>query len=190
MDGRFMEAALTCFSTYDFEKVTIHHISSFTVVPPTVLIAEFGDKTQLFAVVLSWYIDNGFDLMLQKLRQACCPISAILHLFRVVIEPSAISGASSARLVFTTAISLATRSSAFERIVSDATQKLEIFFRECVAEDREISDGLTREPAGHVAKLLLGSVAALPVLARADGRHATAEQFIKSVELLLRRKFG
>jgi hypothetical protein len=44
-DPGFMEAALICFSTYDFEKVTIQQISSFTVVPPRMLIAEYGNKT-------------------------------------------------------------------------------------------------------------------------------------------------
>jgi AcrR family transcriptional regulator len=189
MDPGFMEAALTCFSTYDFEKVTIHHISSFTVVPPTVLIAEFGDKTQLFAAVLNWYIDNGFDSMLRQMRKACCPVNAILCFFRVVSERSITCGGSSARLVFTTAITLATRSSAFEYIVSEAMQKLETFFYECVTEGQKTSDGMTREPAEHVVKLLIGSVSALPVLARADSKHATVDQFIKSVELLLRRKF-
>jgi hypothetical protein len=190
MDPGFMEAALICFSTYDFEKVTIHQISNFTVVPPKMLMAEYGNKTQLFAAVLSWYIDNGFDSMLRQLRKAFCPVTAILCFFRVVSERSVTFGGSSARLVFITAISLATRSSAFEHIVSDAMQKLETFFYECVAEGQEMSDGMTREPAEHVAKLLIGSVAALPALAHADGRHATVDQLVESVELLLRRKFG
>jgi hypothetical protein len=189
-DPGFMEAALICFSTYDFEKVTIHHLSSFTVVPPTMLIEEFGDKTQLFAAVLGWYIDNGFDSMLQQLRKACCPVGAILCFFRMVSERSVTSGGSGARLVFTTAMNLATRHSAFEHIVSDATHKLETFFSECVSEAQETSDGMMREHAEQVAKLLVGSVAALPVLAHAHSGHSTVDQFIKSVELLLTRKLG
>jgi AcrR family transcriptional regulator len=183
-----MEAALTCFSTYGFDKVTIHDLSSFTVVPPTMLIEEFGDKTELLVTVLSWYVDNGFDLMLRQLRKALCPVGAILCFFRVVSERSVTSGSSSARLVFTTAMSLASRHSAFEHIVSDATHKLETFFSECVAEAQETSDDMTREPAEQVAKLLIGSVAALPVLAHADDGHSTVDQFIKSVELRLKRE--
>src|SRR4051812_4599916 len=150
-DPGFMEAALICFSTYDFEKVTIQHISSFTVVPPRMLIAKYGNKTQLFAAALRWYIDNGFESMLRQLRKAFCPVSAVLYFFRVVSERSVAFGGSSARLVFTTAIRLATRSSAFEHIVSDAMQKLERFFCECVAEGQETTDPMTREPAEHVA---------------------------------------
>jgi TetR/AcrR family transcriptional regulator, transcriptional repressor for nem operon len=190
MDPGFMEAALMCFSTYDFERVTIHQISSFTVVSPKILIAEYGNKTQLFAAVLSWYIDNRFDTTLRQLREDFCPIAAVLCFFRMVSERSVTFGDSSARLVFTTAIRLATRSSAFERIVSDAMQKLETFFYECVAQGQGTTDGMTREPAEHVAKLLTGSVAALPALAHADGRHATVDQFVESVELLLTRKSG
>jgi hypothetical protein len=190
MDPGFMEAALICFSTYDFEKVTIDQISSFTVVPPKILIAEYGNKTQLFAAVLRWYIDNGFDSMLRQLRKASCPVTGILCFFRVVTERSVIFGGSGARLLFTTAISLATRSSIFEDIVSDAMQKLETFFCECVAEGQETIDSTTREPPEQVAKLLIGSIAALPALACADGRHATVDQFVKSVELLLRRRHG
>lgn len=185
-DPDFMEAALICFSTYDFEKITIGQISSFTVVPPTMLVAEYGGKTQLFAAVLSWYIDNHFDSMLRHLRKASCPITAILCFFRVVSGPSVTFGGNSARLLFTTAISLAARGSAFEDIVSDAMQKLEFFFNECVTEGQETSDSMTREPADQVAKLLIGSIAALPALAR--GGHATVDQLVKSVELLLTRR--
>ena len=190
MEPGFMEAALICFSTYDFERITIHQISSFTVVPPRVLISAYGNKTQLFAAVLSWYIDNGFDSMLRQLRKDLCPVGAILCFFRVVSERTVTSGGSNARLVFTIGISLATRSSAFEHIVSHAMQKLETFFYECVAEGQETRDGMTREPAEHVAKLLIGSVAALPAFARADNRHASVDQFVESVELLLRRMVG
>ncbi|MPW22650.1 hypothetical protein GCT13_39030 [Paraburkholderia sp. CNPSo 3157] len=187
MDPGFMESALICFSTYEFETVTIHQISNFTVVPPSMLIAEYGNKTQLFAAALSWYIDNGFDSMLRQLRKAYCPVAAILCFFRVISERSLIFGGSNARLVFTTAIGLATRNSAFEHIVSNAMQKLETFFCECVTEGQGTVNDMTQEPAEHVAKLLIGSVAALPTLIRVDGRHATVDQFVRSVELLLRR---
>ncbi|MCR4471807.1 TetR/AcrR family transcriptional regulator [Burkholderia sp. SCN-KJ] len=189
LDSGFMEAALTCFSTYDFEEITIHHISNFTVVPPTMLVTEFGDKTQLFAAVLRWYVDNDFELTLRQLRKARRPVGAILSFFLVVSERSVTSGGGGARLVFTTAISLATRNPSFASIVSDAMQKLETFFFDCVAEGPETSDGMTRAPAEQIVKLLIGSVSALPVLIRADGRHETVDQFIKSVELLLESKF-
>ncbi|MFP3556174.1 hypothetical protein SB861_36485 [Paraburkholderia sp. SIMBA_049] len=188
MDPGFVEAALNCFSTYDFDKVTIHHISNFTVVSPAMLIAQFGDKTRLFAAVLSWYIENGFDSMLRQLRKAYCPITAILYFFRVISERSIISGGSGARLVFTTAISLATRSTTFACIVEDAMHKLETFFYECVVDSQEANDGMTRASAEHVAKLLIGSAAAVPVMVRAGDMHSTVDQFIKSVERLLRRQ--
>ena len=190
LDPGFMEAALTCFSTYDLEKVTFHHISNFTVVPPTILTAEFGDKTQLFAAVLSWYIDNSFDSMLRQLRRTQSPVGAILYFFQVVSERSVTTGGSGARLVFTTAIALAPRSSAFEHIVSNALQKVEAFFCECVAEAQEMNEGMTREPAEHLAKLLLGSVVALPILAHAADRHATVDQLIESVKCLLAKKLS
>jgi AcrR family transcriptional regulator len=189
-DRDFMEAALICFSTHEFEKVTIHQISSFTVVPPSILIAEYRNKTQLLAAALSWYIDNGFDSMLRELRRTHCPVAAILSFFRVISDPSVISGRSSARLIFTTAISLATRNLAFEHIVSDAIQKLETFFHECVTEGQETIDNMTQEPAEHVAKLLIGSVAALPALTRVDGGHAAVDQFIRSIQLLLHKGRG
>ncbi|MBP0594183.1 TetR/AcrR family transcriptional regulator [Paraburkholderia sp. LEh10] len=181
-----MESALICFSTHDFETVTIHQISNFTVVSPSMLFAEYGNKTQLFAAALSWYIDNRFDLMLRQLRKAYCPIAVNLCFFRVISERSFVFGGSSARLVFITAISLAIRNSAFEHISSSAMQKLETFFCECVTEGQGTINNMTREPAEHVAKLLIGSVAALPVPSGVDGRHVPVDRFVKSVELLLR----
>ena len=190
MDPGFMEAALICFSTYDFERVTIHQISGFTVVPPSMLIAEYGNKTQLFASTLSWYIDNGFDSMLKQLRKTNGPLTAILCFFRVISERSVTSGGSGARLVFTTAISLATRDSAFEHIVSNAMKKLETFFYECVTEGQATNDNMTQEPAEHIARLLIASVAALPAMTRVDGNKATVDQFVGSVERLLRKSRG
>jgi len=190
MDPGFMDAALICFSTYDFKKITIRQISSFTVVPPSMLIAGYGNKTQLFAAALSWYIDNNFDSMLRQLRKTHSPVAAILCFFRVISGRSMILGGNNARLVFTTGISLATRNSAFQQIVSNAMLKLEKFFCECIVEGQETIDNMTQEPAEHVAKLLIGSVAALPVLTRLDENHTTADQFIESLELLLRKSRG
>jgi AcrR family transcriptional regulator len=189
-DRDFMEAALICFSTHEFGKVTIHQISGFTSVPSSMLIAEYRNKTELFAAALNWYVDNGFDSMLRELRKTHCPVAAILSFFRAVSERSVNAGGSSARLIFTTAISLATRNLAFEQILSDAIHKLETFFHECVTEGQETIDNMTQEPAEHVTKLLIGSVAALPALTRVDGGHAAVDQFIRSIHLLLQKGRG
>ncbi|MBN3759238.1 hypothetical protein [Burkholderia sp. Ac-20365] len=186
-DPGFFEAALICFSTYSFERVTIHQISDFTVVRPAVLQAEFGDKTRLLAAVLTWYIDNGFDSMLRQLRKTCCPVSAILCFFRAIGERPPLPGGGGARLLFSTAMRLAGHDSAFAQIVSDAMQKLEIFFYECVVESQEANDRMTRAPAEHVVDLLIGYIAAFPAMPRAKHSGSTVDQVIKSVELLLRR---
>ncbi|MFP3711216.1 hypothetical protein SB783_45340, partial [Paraburkholderia sp. SIMBA_009] len=79
--------------------------------------------------------------------------------------------------MFTTAISLATRSTTFACIVEDAMHKLETFFYECVVDSQEANDGMTRASAEHVAKLLIGSAAAVPVMVRAGDMHSTVDQF-------------
>ena len=120
-----MEAALSSFSTYDLHRATVCQIAIYTGVPAARLAIEFGDETQIFGAVLTWYFDEGFVAWLHRLHRICDPVEAISRLFHSISEQPGSTQTNEVGLLFVTAMNLAPGSPIFERIVRNAMHKLE-----------------------------------------------------------------
>nr|WP_132458193.1 hypothetical protein [Paraburkholderia sp. BL8N3] len=184
-----MEAALICFSTYDLHRTTVFQIAIYTGVPAARLTVEFGDETQIFGAVLTWYLDEGFVAWLHRLQSICDPVEAILRFFESITEQPGSTETNEVRLLFVTAMNLAPGSPIFGRIVAVAMHKLETFFCECVTEGLTSGQIIANETAEDIAKLLLVFVAALPVLA-CMGDRGSILQILHSVQSLLEQDIG
>jgi TetR/AcrR family transcriptional regulator, transcriptional repressor for nem operon len=143
-------------------------------IPGPVSYNAVGDKRTLYRRSLDHYLDRSVRERVDRLENSLSPREAIATFLQEIIERSLSDKQRRGRMLVNSALELAPHDLEFQRVVARAFAEIEAFFRQCVVAGQR--DGtIAPQPADDLARLFLGIVLGIRVLARAKPERALLE---------------
>lgn len=180
-----LDAATRCFWSRGYEATSVRDLTDGMGIGGASLYNSFGGKRALFATVLGRYVEQGFDRRAQHLESSFPPREAIREFFAGIVERSLTDSERKGCMLVNSALEVAPHDGEFQREIAAILARMEAFFRRCVdAGQRDGSISMAR-PAEDLARLLLGVLLGLRVLARVRPERELLEGLLRPALSLL-----
>jgi TetR/AcrR family transcriptional repressor of nem operon len=145
----------------------------------------FGDKHALFRRALDRYIETGLSDRLERIEGHLPPREAISAFFDDIVERSLGDPQRKGCLLVNAALEVAPHDPELQRVVSKFFTKVEEFFHRCVIAGQKSGTITLVQPSQDLARLLLGTLLGIRVMARARPERALLEGLVKPAFALL-----
>ncbi len=161
-----LNAAILCFWSRGYEATSIRDLANAMGISGPSMYNTFGDKRALYKMALDHYVERGFCDRTRRFEAELAPRAAIDAFFDEIIELSLNDQQRKGCLIVNAALELAPHDPEFQTALTVVLRNMESFFYRCVKAgqgDGTISKAL---PAEDLARMLLGLLMGLRVLAR------------------------
>jgi TetR/AcrR family transcriptional repressor of nem operon len=163
-----LEGAIECFWRNGYEATSVRDLAREMGINCASLYNAFGNKRSLFCLALERYLDSSMRERIKRMETSRSPKRAIRAFIAEIIARSAADEDRRGCLLVNSALEMAPHDRALRRTIAQRLGELESFFRRCViAAQRDGSVPRDREPT-DLARLLLGVVLGIRVLARTN----------------------
>jgi TetR/AcrR family transcriptional repressor of nem operon len=180
-----LEAALNCFWQRGYEATSVRDLAASMGLSAPSLYNAFGDKQALFARTLERYLDCTTRDRLRRYETALPPKEAILQFFAEIIDHSINDRKRKGCFLVNSALEVAPHQSELGAVIVEQFAEIEAFFKRCIL--RAQADGST--PCGidasDTARLLLGVLLGIRVLARSAPNRTLLEGMARPALALL-----
>jgi TetR/AcrR family transcriptional regulator, transcriptional repressor for nem operon len=174
-----LEAALECFWRRGYEATSIRDLTRSMGLTAPSLYNAFGDKHALFSRALDHYLDHTTRDRLRRLETSLAPKKAIRRFFAEIIDHSIKDPDYKGCFLVNSALEVAPHHADCRAVVNEQLHDIEGFFKRCIRAGQ--ADGTI--PAGVAAddsaRLLLGVLLGLRVLARTRQTRAVLESVVR-----------
>jgi TetR/AcrR family transcriptional repressor of nem operon len=180
-----LDAAVQCFWARGFEATSVRDLADRMGITGASLYNAFGDKRALYRRALDHYVKASFGDRVGRFEGKLAPRAAIEAFFREIIERSLDDPARKGCMLVNSALEVAPHDPDFLAAVSDVLRQVEAFFQRCVAAGQ--ADGtISKAQAAHdLARLLLGVLLGIRVLARTRPERPLLEGMLRPALALL-----
>ena len=145
----------------------------------------FGDKRALYRRALDQYIADSFVERSHRIESTLPPREAIGAFFREIIARSLGDKQRKGCMLVNTALELAPHDPEFQRVVAQVFVRIEAFFRRLIQAGQRDGTIAASQPANDLARLLLGALLGIRVLARARPERELLEGLARPALALL-----
>ena len=166
-EERVLAAAGDVFWARGFEATSTRALTECTGLTPASIYNAFGDKRGFYLRVLRYYLDQNLRERIVRLERTQSPGSAIACFFREIVARSLADPEHRGCMLMNTAIEATNNDPEMQRIVADETVVIERFFHRCADAAQKAGEIPKNQPAEDIARMLLGLLAGLRLLARA-----------------------
>jgi TetR/AcrR family transcriptional regulator, transcriptional repressor for nem operon len=164
-EATVLEAAMQCFWVRGYESTSVRDLAEQMGITGASLYNAFGDKRSLYRRALDYYLEQSVHDRVIRF-EPLPPYPAIRAFFDEIIERSASDPQHRGCLLVNSALEMAPHDPEFRKIVADELRYIEAFFHRRVAAGQEDGTITSSQPADALAKLLLGVLLGIRVLAR------------------------
>jgi TetR/AcrR family transcriptional repressor of nem operon len=161
-----LDAAIECFWSRGYEATSVRDLAVAMGIAGPSLYNTFGDKRTLYRRALEHYVERGFCERVRRFESRLAPRAAIGAFFDEIIELSLADEQRKGCLIVNSALELAPHDPEFQAALTDVLCDMEAFFHRCVKAAQATGAINPRLPADDLARMLLGLVMGLRVLAR------------------------
>lgn len=179
-----LEKAVQCFWSRGYEAVSVRDLAAEMGIKGASLYNTFGDKRSLYRRALDHYVAQTVGDRLQRLAGAP-PREALERFYAEIIERSLNDAERKGCLLVNSALEVAPHDDEFREVVAGVLKDIEAFFLHCVTAGQAEGSITTRQPAADLARLLLGALMGIRVLARTRPDRELLEGIVKPVFFLL-----
>jgi len=179
-----LDAAIECFWHRGYRASSVRDLASSMGICGTSLYNSFGNKRSLFIKALERYLDRSVRARIGRL-QAAPPKRAIHAFFHEIIERSLNDRARRGCLLINSALEVAPHDRKLGAEIAQRLSEIEGFFRDRIMAGRADGSIPKRVDAENVARLLLGVLLGLRVLARSRPERALLEGMAQPALALL-----
>jgi TetR/AcrR family transcriptional regulator, transcriptional repressor for nem operon len=161
-----LKAAMECFWHRGYEATSLRDLTSAMGLTAPSIYNAFGDKQKLFGRVLEQYIESTTRERLRRLQKDLPPKEAIRRFFAEIVDHSINDKHRKGCFLVNSALEVAPHDAKCRAIIAAQFGNIEAFFRECILAgqaDKTISGDIE---ASEAARLLLGVLLGIRVLAR------------------------
>ncbi|CAD5200403.1 TetR/AcrR family transcriptional regulator [Pseudomonas sp. FEN] len=181
-----LEAAIRCFWSRGYEATSVRDLALAMGITGASLYNAFGDKRALFALALDHYIKRGFCERSARLEQQLPPREAILTFFNEIIELSLSDPEHKGCFIVNAALEVAPHDPEFKAVLATVQEGMEGFFRRCISAGQAQGSINMSQPADDLARLCLGVLMGLRVLARSRPERELLEGLVRPLFGLLK----
>jgi TetR/AcrR family transcriptional repressor of nem operon len=184
-EAAVLDAAVQCFWAKGFEATSVRDLADEMGITGASLYNAFGDKRALYRRALDRYIAGSFVERSRRIERSLPPQEAIRAFFREIIERSLKDRDRKGCMLVNSALEMAPHDREFRKVVADILVEVEMFFRRLVLAGQRNGSVSRSQPADDLARLLLGALLGIRVLARARPERELLEGLVRPVLALL-----
>ena len=180
-----LDAAIECFRRRGYEATSVRDLTACMGIGATSLYNSFGDKRALFIKALERYIDRSVRARLNRLESSLTPKQAVRTLIEDVIERSLADRTRGGCLLINSALEIAPHDPELGAEIAERLGEIEGFFRRSIVAAQ--TDGTMPQKLNScdTARLLLGVLLGIRVLARSKPERALLEGVARPALALL-----
>jgi len=184
-EAAVLDAAVQCFWMRGYEATSIRDLAGETGITAASLYNAFGDKRSLYGRALDYYVKHSFVDRVGRFEGHLPPREALSAFFGEIIERSLSDKQRKGCMLVNSALEVAPHDSMFQRVIADVLIQVEAFFFRCVTAGQKSGTITTSQPANDLARLLLGVLLGIRVLARSRPERELLEGLARPVFALL-----
>jgi TetR/AcrR family transcriptional repressor of nem operon len=167
-----LDAAIACFWHRGYEATSVRDLAETMGISGPSLYNAFGDKRALFVAALERYLDHSTRARIKRLGDSLPPKQAVRRFIEEIIERSLSDRERRGCFLINSALEVAPHDRKLGALIADRLGEIEAFFRRSVeAAQADGSVPSDRSP-GDLARLLLGVLLGIRVLARSKPERA------------------
>lgn len=161
-----LDAAILCFWSRGYEATSVRDLADAMAISGPSLYNTFGDKRLLFKKALDHYVQRGFCDRVKRYETELAPRAAIDAFFDEIIQLSLTDEQRKGCFIVNSAMELAPHDPEFQAALRSILNEMEAFFLRCVKAGQHDGTINSATPAKDLARMLLGLLMGLRVLAR------------------------
>jgi len=184
-EAEALDAAIGCFWRRGYSATSMRDLEAEMGIGSASLYNVFCDKRTLFLRALDRYLDGTMRERIGRLERTLPPKEAVTVFIGEIVERSLNDPERRGCMLVNAAAEIAPHDAEFGREISSRLEELQGFFRRMIAKAR--ADGSVppeRDPS-EIARLMLGVVLGIRVLARARPDRALLKGIARSALALL-----
>jgi TetR/AcrR family transcriptional repressor of nem operon len=180
-----LEAAIACFWSRGYEATSVRDLAENMGLSAPSLYNAYGDKHALFVRALEHYLDRSMRERIERLENSLPPKQAIRKFIGELIDHSVNDRERRGCFLVNSALEVGPHDKRLGGLIADRLTELEAFFRRSIRK-AQAEGTVPRKPvAKDLARLLLGVVLGIRVLARVRPERASLESLARPVLALL-----
>jgi TetR/AcrR family transcriptional regulator, transcriptional repressor for nem operon len=180
-----LDAAMECFWRRGYEATSLRDLTESMGLSAPSLYNAFGNKEELYARALDRYLDRTTRDRLRRLEETCRPLEAIRRFFAEIIEHSVKDRLRKGCFLVNSALEVAPHDSACRAVVIEQFDAIEAFFKRRLVSAQAEGTVSAKIDVADFARLLVGVLLGIRVLARAKPDRATLEGIVRPALRLL-----
>jgi TetR/AcrR family transcriptional repressor of nem operon len=161
-----LDAAIKCFWSRGYEATSVRDLANAMGIAGPSLYNTYGDKRGLYRKALEHYVEQGFSERVRRFESQLAPRAAISAFFEEIIELSLADEQRRGCLIVNSALELSPHDVEFRDALKVVLGNMEAFFHRCIRAGQDTGAISTALNADDIARMLLGLLMGLRVLAR------------------------
>lgn len=166
-DRKALDAAMQCFWHRGYEATSVRELSASMGICGTSLYNAFGGKRALFVKALEQYLERTTRERIRRLERTLPPKEAVRAFIHEIIERSLADRERRGCFLINSALEVAPHDPELGQAIASRLGEIEDFFHRAIAAAQAAGDVPTACDARDLARLLLGVLLSIRVLARA-----------------------
>lgn len=184
-EAAVLDAAVHRFWLRGYEATSVRELAASMGITGASLYNAFGDKRTLFQCALAHYVEHSFGAREARFESTLSPLDAIGTFFREIIERSVDDDERKGCLLVNSALEVAPHDPGFRQAIAAVLVRVEAFFFRCVSAGQQSGEISDAQPAADLARMLLGALLGIRVLARSRPERELLEGLIRPTLALL-----
>jgi TetR/AcrR family transcriptional repressor of nem operon len=182
-----LDGAIECFWRRGYAATSVRDLATEMGMGCTSLYNAFGNKRAVFVRALERYLDGSMRERIRRFETTRPPKQAIQGFIQEIIRRSLADGDCRGCLLVNSAMEVAPHDRRLRRAIADRLGELEAFFRRSVVAAQRNGTVPSERNAVELARLLLGVVLGIRVLARTNADGALLRGLARPALALLDR---
>jgi TetR/AcrR family transcriptional regulator, transcriptional repressor for nem operon len=170
-----LDAAVECFWRRGYEATSLRDLTTSTGLTAPSLYNAFGDKQELFSRALQHYLDRTTRDRLRRLEQSFAPKEALHQFFTEIIEHLLGDRDRKGCFVVNSALEVAPYDAECRALIAGQFAEIEAFFKRSILAAQANKTVSRNVDAIEMARLLLGVLLGIRVLARSKPNRGMLE---------------
>jgi TetR/AcrR family transcriptional regulator, transcriptional repressor for nem operon len=180
-----LEAAMQCFWRRGYEATSLRDLTAAMGLTAPSIYNAFGDKQQLFGQALEQYLEHTTRERLLRLEDELAPQEAIRRFFAEIVDHSINDRRRKGCFLVNSALEVAPHDAKCRAVIAAQFGNIEAFFRRCIDAGQRSGAISPAIEAGEVARLLLGVLLGVRVMARTRPDREILEGIVRPALALL-----
>jgi TetR/AcrR family transcriptional repressor of nem operon len=180
-----LDAAVDCFWMRGYRGTSVRDLAAAIGISAPSLYNAFGDKRALFVRALERYLDQSMRARIERLESSLPPKQAVSRFIGEIINRSVSDRERRGCFLINSALEVAPHDKELGAAIAERLGELEAFFRRSIMAAQADGTVPRRLAATDLARLLVGVLLGIRVLARAKPDRALLEGVARPALALL-----